>query len=714
MSTIDNHPNNSQEKGCNANAASAEFIGLPFHNPYNFIPFPEKVVDRHVPYPLTIDEVQQDRKTGILELEVVTISPLLCCSPIPVNSANADGHKVFKALTIGNDVVMPASSIRGALRTLITIITGSSIGHFDENQYLCQGRDLPLGPRKTNKSLPKNLFLAEVTEAGSTLQSGKIKLGETSLVELKKLEALDKEIDSKRPKAGNRIVHYWIDNPANPTAIVEKKNDKFKWKLKLSGCKVNRGETARTNDSTKKHVVYEGAFNAGLLEIELPEIFWAKYMSRNRHGAKKTLNKGDLIWLEPNDYECDEIKDKKDIKSIQWARWGREGVAFRNILENEHINIFPDAYRDDECITIATELFGQIPKAKKAAGPFAARIRPHNLIFFDGKDNLIEKVALAPLSNPHPGCIAFYRDVKDLDLIDQKTSSLKGYKVYRNTRERGNDAPWNFAVQGVFDSQGKLKQSNDQSMNKTVDLLSEGCKGRLRIAYRALDEEELATLITTCTLDWKLGGGKPLGLGHCRVRSIKMIDEDGEFVQEYLFKAEDETRPNTIKLPDNINKIIKDRGYTERIELYKASQIPVDKLRYPRAVETNRNTNRRAGIQWFTRHAAPKKSQNKKIETVTGLQTIWTQGELRKKTKYNTQIKAQALNSIDPKNTGADLLFGYDGLATDVKKVYKPERNLVGDIVAFDPAEYKHEKGVSGENTSQNRETRKNDRGNRN
>ena len=46
----------------------------------------------------------------------------------------------------------------------------------------------------------------------------------------------------------------------------------------------------------------------------------------------------------------------------------------------------------------------------------------------------VQPTTLAPLSSPHPGCVAFYRDCDDFsDFAPGRP--LRGYKVYRNTSD---------------------------------------------------------------------------------------------------------------------------------------------------------------------------------------------------------------------------------------------------------------------------------------
>ncbi|MEA1966978.1 MAG: hypothetical protein U9N77_01980, partial [Thermodesulfobacteriota bacterium] len=404
---------NTQEKGSNRNAVSASHIGESFHNPYTFIPFPDKV-KRYLPTALTADEHpdEQHRRSGILDLEVKTLSPLMCCNPVPV-SKKAD-HKSYKALTMGNDVILPSTGVRGSLRTLMTIISGGTLGYMDENLWLTQARDAQLGPNSKMHNVPDNVFLAEIIRPGSETRTGIIQLGTTKLKKFDELKPLIQHLDANRPTAKKMPCLNYTDS-----------RDEV-WKVKLSGHPVK--------DKDKK----EGLFKGNGMELELAEEFWKTYQGRHRHAVASELSKGDLIWLEPAKKDCKKITCEADIKSIQWSRWGRHGVAFKDLIPPV---VLPDSMQSDGDVDMVTNLFGQIPqKGISAAGPFAARIRFGNLIFFDAKDKTVTET-LAPLAAPHPGCVAFYRDQENFDLIN-KNSPLKGYKVYRNTKERGDKAPW--------------------------------------------------------------------------------------------------------------------------------------------------------------------------------------------------------------------------------------------------------------------------------
>ena len=492
----------------------------------------------------------------------------------------------------------------------MTVLVGGTLGYMDRHLHLCQGRDVHCGPiyEKTGEydehHKPKmalndrKAFLARVVKAGGFGHSGEIELGESGIFELPKLERLIgwKKIGDLRPTTSKQ--RLFVDNPHNPTLykIVKEKqtvDESLLYEIKLSGNMKQRPNSVKR----------EGYFRSvGNRLIELPAEFWEDYSARNRNGARSELKANDLVWIEPVDPDIESITSAQEIKSIQWARWGRCGQKFENALGN-YSCVKPDCQNPDGMVDSVTDLWGQVHLDDLVGKTFASRIRVHNLIFENESKN-VETVTLAPLSMPHPGCIAMYRSGK-ADSIN-KLSPLNGYKVYRNSLDRGENAPWLFSTQGVYE-EGQLKDPKCK-MNKTVELLKEGTEGRLKISFRSLSKKELAMLLLVCSVDWKLGGGKPLGLGHCRVTKLACRDEFGTEIFPALCNSD-----SNIPLPDDYAALIRDMNISSRVKMYKDSQVPVKNLRYPRAAEGKYNAEDKLGIRreallWFERHAKPKTS----------------------------------------------------------------------------------------------------------
>ncbi len=602
-----------------------------FYNPYTFIPFPNKSPDRHEPSFLTVDEnTTEKRYTGVLNLTVETVSPLLSMDS---ENKKAEGkHFKYKALKIGNDVIVPATSVRGSLRTLMTILSGGTLGHMDKNMWLCQGRDLSMNVLGKNGA--KKTELAEVVEPGDSFHDGKIQRGITKMVSLGALRELFwkngiKKIDDCRPVRGEDVAYWFVDEGLNK--LSKQWSSETPWKLKLSGTRVPHNlddvfpvdqklvdelaqkagidlfdrfhpserssieiwvdspmeMTSLSLHPNRKHPRYflqynkkeghkkyelntygqEAIFkkNEPGLEETIPAMMWGDYLSQNQHGCRPNLDNGDLVWLE--------LDENLSVKSLQWARWGRGGKDSKRFRDFLPEYLVPDSMQTDNKVDMVTDMFGMVSESKDGVS-FASRVRCHNLVFEDAAvDGLDEAIQLAPLAQPHPGCVAFYR----------KGNVLNGYKVYRNAV--AGDQPWLYSVQGVFDQSGwDMDDPLNQKLAKTVDLLKSGQKGRLKISFRALSESELSLLVTACKVDWKLGGGKSLGLGHCKVTQMNAIDENGDAI--------------------DLNVIASMESIKERVEWYNKSQEPVEMLRYPRAFEESRRKSvQRSGLQWFKHHA---------------------------------------------------------------------------------------------------------------
>ena len=681
-------------------------LGEHFHNPYTFLPFVDNEPERRSPTPLTVDELpgERDRFTGVLDLELETLTPLLSCTPIAHEENN--GHRAYRALTIGDDVIVPATGVRGALRSLMTIIAGGTLGYLDTEVWLCQGRDASLGPAGKNSApkTPKHCFLARVAKPGDYERGGQVTLGQTRLIKAEGLErsfqaAFGGRLDDARPRSGKRLDHLWCDEGA--TSLSKRQDEKHCWQVKLSGRPINR--------KGKR----EGIFCSTGVTLELPGLLWGAYAGRNRHGDHPELKKGDLVWLEPSNEGCSQIRSAADVKSIQWARWGRTGERLLDIVRDRHHHLLPDAFNVDGKVDEVTDLFGQVPREDLArevaagkqgpgpAGPLAARVRPENLVFLDAaKSGLQTQVPLAPLAPPHPGCAAFYRDYQQISVIQNKDLPLRGYKVYRTSQEQGEAAPWLFRNQGVYDDRGGIKDAR-QKVNKTCDLLKAGQRGRLRLACRALSQRELALLLACCTVDWRLGGGKPLGLGACRVHKITVVGEDGRDLFDPMVFGKDSPAP----LPEHLDALLSEQD-RQRLGVWQASQQPVEHLRYPRAVVENRNKKNRGGHVWFSRHATRKKGQ-------PGLEVLWTDGELKERAKRGN-IDPQPLPRFDAADPAyGDLLFGHDlfsGDNPDFRTLAQNRQTMNKKLVPFDPRRHRRDGDQSGGKQGQTKESRAKER----
>ncbi len=661
--------------------APASVLGEPFHNPYTFIPFESKLLgDRHAPTLHSADEsTDSGRFCGVLRLRVTTLSPLISCKPEPRDKNAA--HKEHDALSIGNDVIVPATGVRGALRTLLTIITGGTLGYLNTDEVLCQGRDVNLGPKgKTSPTgTPDEPHMAEVVTAGTSRRSGRLRMGRVVLVSVDDLQQkFNQQLDNFRQINSPRL---WVElsNDVHEVRSVvqqEQSPSNSAGRLRLSGRPVNK-EGKR-----------EAVFFPNAVEFELPPRLWNEYGERHKFGDRPTLKAGDLVWLMPSNPSAKKLNSASDVASIQWARWGRKGQKLKDVVEKHHEHVLPDNLRTDGRVDAVTDMFGQIPIQRDVSAPaFATRVMPDNLVFFGAKSK-VKLATLAPLAQPHPGCLAFYRLSADPDTISM-SDPLSGYKVYRTTDATGKDAPWLFENQGVYGDAGELKDSKSKN-NKSCELLPAGESGYVNLSFTALSKFELALLMQACSVPWRLGGGKPLGLGRCVAAIAELIDDLGEPLVVDGWSTEMQA-DHTLVITGWQKEVEK---YSQRVASWHASQQPVLKLRYPRAVLDTRYKKSRGGHVWFSRNAQPR-AGDKDGQKKSGLNPIYIDGKLLKDVRQSSptldesepMIAAQPLPRFDPANSQADVLFGYD-LLDESKTSQRPRRVVYSSLEPFDPSKH--------------------------
>ena len=626
----------------NAQAASPETLGSAFHNPYTFIHFPSDP-DSYATAPtlLSADESDKDRFTGILRVRVRALSPVLSCEPRSSagdNKARANAPAHRKALRCGGRLIIPATGIRGALRNLMVVLTGGRLDADIASNWLCQGRDTQLGPRgeEAPEHVPLHCFLARVESTGTATRPGRVELnalgGQNSLVAVERLGEHGIDLQAKprlRPTQGG-----------HSRGVVNSHTDQSLL-IKLSGWPVN---------PRNKH---EGLYKGSNRYIDLPPSLWVDYANRHRHADFGELQKGDLVWLQHRDPRAADVTDSSDVVSIQWSRWGRTGKKVSDLLGAAGPRLCP---QNANTLDLATNLFGCVDGSGDRPSR-AGRIRPDNLVF-DEKSETTEEVELAVLAQPHPGCLAFYRNIQVPDGLSRVSASteLRGYKLYRTTDERGEQAPWLYKNQGIYDNRGQLRPFGDSPLMCRCDLINEGSEGTLTLSLRSLSRKELSVVLAMCGVDWRLGGGKPLGLGHCRPTHVQLHDEMGNRVLDWRVEQADSADANLDRLeptpvPASDEAALRLEPLTEfksRLRIYQCIQRPVKKLRYPRLQVGAA----RGGHLWFQRLASPRKNP-------PGLAVLTVTGELQRIADSDT-IRAQALPPVDPDRPGADALFGHD------------------------------------------------------
>lgn len=111
---------------------------LDFHNPYNFVPAPPRSIsdpDLGDQPPVDQDTLLVDRYSGSIRVKMIAKTPLLVPDTERAQEST-NGHKTFP-LRVGADgrPLIPASSVRGMLRTAYEAVTNSRFGRLSHDQH---------------------------------------------------------------------------------------------------------------------------------------------------------------------------------------------------------------------------------------------------------------------------------------------------------------------------------------------------------------------------------------------------------------------------------------------------------------------------------------------------------------------------------------------------------------------------------------------------
>ncbi|MER6274449.1 TIGR03986 family CRISPR-associated RAMP protein [Streptomyces sp900105755] len=108
-----------------------------FINPYTFLPAtPRDTADKDLGdhAPAGHDRLHKDRWTGRLHVRLTVATPLLLLDPSRAERDGKDGHATYPVLRRNGEAYLPATSIRGMLRSAYEAVTNSRLGVFNGHQ----------------------------------------------------------------------------------------------------------------------------------------------------------------------------------------------------------------------------------------------------------------------------------------------------------------------------------------------------------------------------------------------------------------------------------------------------------------------------------------------------------------------------------------------------------------------------------------------------
>lgn len=525
-----------------------------FLNPYNFVrylPAPNPPAnDPDAQLLARCSPPPHDRYiglTGRMTCTLETESPLFISDSHQVKAYPAKGdkehysHRFFQYE--GQDAI-PATSLRGMIRSVFEIITNSPFSVFDSEERL----EYRLDPAQTRRFKPGIVR--------STCENGE--LGTIALCKEAKVGAYYPEHDSNvldpSWKCGDEAYALIVqdDNNVQRVEVLSRDGNHLSgnvqsgW-LKITGrtidTKCNESFFYFSGDSDKaKEVSFDSKREADYNDVLAAQLEREDFKSQIQN---KRLTIGDLVYVELEN-------DNAQVRNIALVRVAR--LRYRQKIGDlllEHLK--PSICYDQ--LDIASRLFGWVRDAHRSSPQtsdddgiskseqklervaYAGRLRfSHATLTEDGDKGVYEQdMPLAILGSPKPTTTLFYLENKKGSWSEEERKAtdfpqtigydgdnqLRGRKVYRHHGDALN--------RQEYERAGQEKEGHQ---NRTVrGVRVPGNKFEFTVEFHNLAPVELGALLWTLKIGekgcyYRLGYAKPLGFGSVKltVDDISLLD----------------------------------------------------------------------------------------------------------------------------------------------------------------------------------------------
>ncbi len=490
-----------------------------FLNPYNFVRFlnqsrPNNNVLGNCPPP------PHDRYVGLtgrITCEVEAVTPLFVSDSHGVEDDK--GHKTYRFFEYDGQPALPASSLRGMVRSVFEAVTNSCLGVFDKAHLKTLEYREEMGYAQKLKagivlSIPTEgqageIALCEAAKIGAYYEERKWKnrnldisgfqcgeyvwarvTGRKHKIRVWQLTKKEEDIQYTTPRS--RTVSGYLKITGNS---IETKNNEF---LFLDPDKYGNKKTVAFGKSVmaKYNQVLDGQLGDERIE---------KGWFQNRQ-----LKKDDLVWVEVNEKTNDVIR----IARVRVPRVPYQ-KSVNDLLSPKFKHLHHCKFYEELCPACRT--FGWVAD-KKAEGQnaYAGRVRlTHAKRTHDA--GTLEDTPLAILSSPKPTTTLFYllnQDGKPADVdYNSHNAQLRGRKVYRHHGQQLRE--------------NEYKRDPNGEQNRTVrGALQAGAKFTFTLDFENLADVELGALLWALELEegmhHRLGYAKPLGFGSVTVEVTKL------------------------------------------------------------------------------------------------------------------------------------------------------------------------------------------------
>lgn len=530
--------------------------------PYNFVPLPDQIVTRRVEQLPDQGVFHKDRLTGFLDCDLIAESPIYIRAG--VNRAQAKAGKQSKDipdffyLNDAQEPVIPGSSLRGMLRTLVEIVTYSKISFVSKKKLVYRSvggatnhdahyRDKMLrfdGDRDGKKYYTPRILAGYMVKKGArdwAIRPAKVVDGTTYAhirIDEKFFRSL-KSVDHTKNAFHIYIKTSPYDYQDVRVGFLRIKYAKVQSARSVPTAGYRPATLAKSGPMISKlseAVIYEPDLDGKLLPLTDEQVdSYLEQISKEQIkllGRQGILNDGQPVFY---------ILDEK-TKKVEFFGHAR---MFRVPYPNSPFDYLPPEIREgspDE-VDFAEAIFGYTREIKKKQASHKQRAYAGRVSFGDahllpGQKNiwLVDGKTITPkiLSGPKPTTFQHYlaqiepnnyqigitRDRKPKfetrlrDFASPKLeTTLRGHKFYW---QKGAVSAEEISEPGVV--------KDDDSQHTKINPLRPGLKFSFRLNFENLTREELGALIFVLEIlannektRLKLGMGKPLGMGAIKI-----------------------------------------------------------------------------------------------------------------------------------------------------------------------------------------------------
>jgi len=520
--------------------------------PYNFIPLNECAVKaQDIP---EFNKYHKDRYSGYIDLLITTKTPIYI--------RRDKNETEFFSIENGKPII-PGSSLRGMIRTLVEIVSFGKFNFVDKDRRLYY-REVA-GKRSTLKDI-----------YSSKISNNKIKAGYL-IYDKEKYKIISCGYDRFQDTSKEFMIE--IDNNDYKVWSGSMKGKKKNWIVKSISNSGDFIEELNGNDIKD----YKSDINRNI-----PEYYDILKMAKDK---KVTLPNNKIVEL-PNGVPVFyvEYNDKKGNKKIAFGHTGFFRLPYELTI-GDHVP--KNNLKLNDITDFAEAIFGkEIKWASRVFFEDAVLEKEQNDIFMN---ETLPKI----LASPKPTAFQLYLEqpkeentgLKELKHWDDKDALIRGYKLYWHRETPDNESKYSWKEPKIeinYDDFIKFLKEANISLDKSVILSSKNIvkdnkkiiinclyeklpieekkelkeyllwektkaqytvikpikrniKFKSRIRFENLTEEELGALLFALDLPenhyHKIGMGKPLGLGSIEIKpALSLIDRKERYTS--LFKGD--------------------------------------------------------------------------------------------------------------------------------------------------------------------------------